>query len=174
MSRAQSRLSLITRHLDTRLPIKINTPYSAERDAARSKDIEHPPHLLPPPPKRPPNRPPSSPPVPSNQRKMSSSTQAAHPTLLIPGPIEFDDAVLEAMSHYRYVHISRKKLPTSMPLYSSLLPFSIALVTNISSVKAMSRPPSFQSSAPPSPSSVNSSRRPTRLPNRLWSRVQAR
>ena len=31
------------------------------------------------------------------------SSQATHPTLLIPGPIEFDDAVLQSMSHYRYV-----------------------------------------------------------------------
>lgn len=30
--------------------------------------------------------------------KMSS--QAAHSTLLIPGPIEFDDAVLQSMGHY--------------------------------------------------------------------------
>ncbi|EHL03451.1 putative Alanine--glyoxylate aminotransferase 1 [Glarea lozoyensis 74030] len=28
------------------------------------------------------------------------STQPEHPTLLIPGPIEFDDAVLQSMSHY--------------------------------------------------------------------------
>ncbi|QSZ32985.1 hypothetical protein DSL72_002569 [Monilinia vaccinii-corymbosi] len=28
------------------------------------------------------------------------SNQPAHPTLLIPGPIEFDDAVLQSMSHY--------------------------------------------------------------------------
>lgn len=28
------------------------------------------------------------------------STQPSHPTLLIPGPIEFDDAVLQSMSHY--------------------------------------------------------------------------
>ena len=28
------------------------------------------------------------------------STQAPHPTLLIPGPIEFDDAVLHSMGHY--------------------------------------------------------------------------
>jgi alanine-glyoxylate transaminase/serine-glyoxylate transaminase/serine-pyruvate transaminase len=32
-------------------------------------------------------------------KKMSN--QKAHPALLIPGPIEFDDAVLESMSHYR-------------------------------------------------------------------------
>lgn len=30
------------------------------------------------------------------------SSQPEHPTLLIPGPIEFDDAVLNSMSHYRY------------------------------------------------------------------------
>jgi alanine-glyoxylate transaminase/serine-glyoxylate transaminase/serine-pyruvate transaminase len=28
------------------------------------------------------------------------SAQAPHNTLLIPGPIEFDDAVLQSMSHY--------------------------------------------------------------------------
>jgi alanine-glyoxylate transaminase/serine-glyoxylate transaminase/serine-pyruvate transaminase len=31
------------------------------------------------------------------------SSQPEHPTLLIPGPIEFDDAVLHSMSHYRFV-----------------------------------------------------------------------
>lgn len=38
------------------------------------------------------------------QRRLSStmSSQPEHPTLLIPGPIEFDDAVLQSMSHYRY------------------------------------------------------------------------
>jgi alanine-glyoxylate transaminase/serine-glyoxylate transaminase/serine-pyruvate transaminase len=30
------------------------------------------------------------------------SSQPNHPALLIPGPIEFDDAVLQSMSHYRY------------------------------------------------------------------------
>lgn len=30
-------------------------------------------------------------------------TQAAHPTILIPGPVEFDDAVLQAMAHPRLV-----------------------------------------------------------------------
>lgn len=32
-----------------------------------------------------------------------TDVQPEHPTLLIPGPIEFDDAVLESMSHYRQV-----------------------------------------------------------------------
>ncbi|EKG21872.1 Aminotransferase class V/Cysteine desulfurase [Macrophomina phaseolina MS6] len=33
------------------------------------------------------------------------SSQAPHSTLLIPGPIEFDDAVLQAMSHYSESHV---------------------------------------------------------------------
>ncbi|TKA64453.1 hypothetical protein B0A49_07231 [Cryomyces minteri] len=33
------------------------------------------------------------------------STQAPHPALLIPGPIEFDDQVLQAMSHYSESHV---------------------------------------------------------------------
>ncbi|KAL4905745.1 hypothetical protein BDW74DRAFT_151939 [Aspergillus multicolor] len=34
------------------------------------------------------------------------SSQPAHPTLLIPGPIEFDDAVLQSMSHYAESHVA--------------------------------------------------------------------
>jgi len=33
------------------------------------------------------------------------SNQAPHPALLIPGPIEFDDQVLQAMSHYSESHV---------------------------------------------------------------------
>ncbi|KJZ80230.1 hypothetical protein HIM_00080 [Hirsutella minnesotensis 3608] len=33
------------------------------------------------------------------------SSQPSHPTLLIPGPIEFDDAVLHSMSHYSESHV---------------------------------------------------------------------
>ncbi|KAI1438659.1 alanine--glyoxylate aminotransferase [Xylaria sp. CBS 124048] len=39
----------------------------------------------------------------SSVSKMSS--QPSHPTLLIPGPIEFDDAVLQSMSHYSESHV---------------------------------------------------------------------
>ncbi|KAI1210394.1 alanine--glyoxylate aminotransferase [Annulohypoxylon truncatum] len=39
----------------------------------------------------------------SSPTKMSS--QPEHPTLLIPGPIEFDDAVLQSMSHYSESHV---------------------------------------------------------------------
>jgi len=34
------------------------------------------------------------------------SSQPPHPALLIPGPIEFDDAVLQSMSHYSESHVS--------------------------------------------------------------------
>ncbi|KAI4167916.1 MAG: hypothetical protein LQ343_006786 [Gyalolechia ehrenbergii] len=34
------------------------------------------------------------------------SSQPDHPTLLIPGPIEFDDEVLQSMSHYSQSHVS--------------------------------------------------------------------
>ncbi|KAL5358372.1 pyridoxal phosphate-dependent transferase [Aspergillus floccosus] len=34
------------------------------------------------------------------------SAQAPHPTLLIPGPIEFDDAVLQSMAHYAESHVA--------------------------------------------------------------------
>ncbi|PHH76884.1 hypothetical protein CDD80_1144 [Ophiocordyceps camponoti-rufipedis] len=33
------------------------------------------------------------------------SSQSAHPTLLIPGPVEFDDGVLQSMSHYSESHV---------------------------------------------------------------------
>jgi alanine-glyoxylate transaminase/serine-glyoxylate transaminase/serine-pyruvate transaminase len=75
-----SRLSVISRHLDPRPPIPINTPYSIERiprnESTQARSFS------------------------SDKPKMSS--QPHHPTLLIPGPIEFDDAVLQSMSHYTY------------------------------------------------------------------------
>ncbi|KAJ4142677.1 hypothetical protein NW754_010118 [Fusarium falciforme] len=50
--------------------------------------------------------------VPSStqNRRLSTSTatmssQPPHATLLIPGPIEFDDAVLQSMSHYSESHV---------------------------------------------------------------------
>lgn len=40
--------------------------------------------------------------APAQRRHLAAmSTQASHPALLIPGPIEFDDAVLQSMSHFR-------------------------------------------------------------------------
>jgi hypothetical protein len=78
-----ARLSLISRHLDPRPSIPFNTPYSIERifsnPSTHSRLFS------------------------SDTPKMSS--QPNHPTLLIPGPIEFDDAVLQSMSHYRYENL---------------------------------------------------------------------
>lgn len=64
-----------------------------------------------------------------NQSKMSN--QPAHPTLLIPGPIEFDDAVLQSMSHHRYVFT----LSPSEKLENRLLTYP-------PTVRVMSAPPS--------------------------------
>ncbi|KAL5628308.1 hypothetical protein BROUX41_003056 [Berkeleyomyces rouxiae] len=41
-----------------------------------------------------------------NTRIATMSAQPPHPTLLIPGPIEFDDAVLNSMSHYSQSHVA--------------------------------------------------------------------
>lgn len=83
------RLSLISRHLDQRLPLpELNTPFSTERNSFPPDDIEY----------KPIDR--SVPPSPSKEPEPTMSTQAPHNTLLIPGPIEFDDAVLQSMSHY--------------------------------------------------------------------------
>jgi len=53
---------------------------------------------------------PAQAPVSSQARRLSTSTatmssQPEHATLLIPGPIEFDDEVLKSMGHYRYVRV---------------------------------------------------------------------
>jgi alanine-glyoxylate transaminase/serine-glyoxylate transaminase/serine-pyruvate transaminase len=65
-----------------RIPPKKFEAFKKEAKKEPKKDVEEVKKLAPEPPK-----------------KMSS--QAPHPALLIPGPIEFDDAVLSSMSHYR-------------------------------------------------------------------------
>lgn len=40
-----------------------------------------------------------------SQKDSSLTKQPEHPALLIPGPVEFDDVVLEAMSHYSQSHV---------------------------------------------------------------------
>jgi len=83
-SKPSSRLSLISRHLVDQQPL--NTPYSTER-LPSTIDTS----LLPRIPAR------------------TMSSQPEHPTLLIPGPIEFDDAVLHSMSHYRFVTYAHQR-----------------------------------------------------------------
>lgn len=85
------RLSLISRHLAPVYPI--NTPFAVERipDTINTSLLSK-----------------------TQTRKLSTATipttkmsqQAPHATLLIPGPIEFDDAVLQSMSHFSESHVS--------------------------------------------------------------------
>ena len=86
----RARLSLISRHLEQRPLLEINTPFSTERQAGTQDDLEYSPI----------NRNLLKPPLPED-RKVNMSGQAEHPALLIPGPIEFDDGVLLSMGHFR-------------------------------------------------------------------------
>ena len=95
---ANSRLNLFSKHLDSKPYLELNTPFSTERDGhledAQGNRIQRnkPQELKKPEPEQLPKK--------EEPRKMASS-QAPHPALMIPGPIEFDDAVLNAMSFYR-------------------------------------------------------------------------
>ena len=86
--RPRSRLSLISRHLDHRPLLPINTPFSTERQASEADDILY----------TAPQR--ETPKSQEKAKRVKMSHQAEHPALLIPGPIEFDDAVLDSMSHF--------------------------------------------------------------------------
>jgi alanine-glyoxylate transaminase/serine-glyoxylate transaminase/serine-pyruvate transaminase len=93
------RLTQITKHLDSKPFLELNTPFSTERSSRfedeRGNTIKR---HTPPATKA---EQPVQKQVPAAPKKMSQ--QKPHPALLIPGPIEFDDAVLESMSHYRYI-----------------------------------------------------------------------
>lgn len=93
-----ARLSLISRHLENRPLLEINTPFSTERQSTGQDDIDYTPlkRDLPKP----------------EQKERKMSNQAEHPTVLIPGPIEFADAVLESMSHSRSA--TRHALPIAL------------------------------------------------------------
>ena len=88
----RARLSLISRHLENRPVLEINTPFSTERQSTGPDDVDYTPI------KRDPPKP-----APPEQKEHKMPNQPDHPTLLIPGPIEFDDAVLDSMGHYRCV-----------------------------------------------------------------------
>jgi alanine-glyoxylate transaminase/serine-glyoxylate transaminase/serine-pyruvate transaminase len=94
---ASSRIDQIAKHLDSKPFLELNTPFSTER-SSRFEDERG--NI-----KRP--KPQEKKPEPPIQQKAAPkppkmSNQKPHPALLIPGPIEFDDAVLDSMSHYRY------------------------------------------------------------------------
>ena len=88
----RTRLSLISRHLDQRPQLEINTPFSTERLSKESDDLEY----------TPVNRVPQG--SDPSEEKLKMPNQAEHPALLIPGPIEFDDEVLQSMGHFRFVY----------------------------------------------------------------------
>lgn len=98
-ARARPRLSLLQRHLDPSL-FELNTPFSIERASQQEIDVDY---------IRSPFRQQirdfsTTAPIQKEKvkdKQANMSTQPEHPALMIPGPIEFDDAVLQAMSHYR-------------------------------------------------------------------------
>lgn len=109
-SRASSRLNLFSAHISKPF-LELNTPFSTERSAhleddqgkiirkkkEELKDIDKDPKKevqL------------EAPGAKENKTPTKMSAQPPHATLLIPGPIEFDDAVLQSMSHYRYIPYS--------------------------------------------------------------------
>jgi len=97
--RARARPSLVETHFDPS-PLELNTQFSIERTSQQEIDIGY-------------VRSPFRPQIrdfstaariqkeKSKERLTNMSTQQEHPALMIPGPIEFDDAVLQAMSFYR-------------------------------------------------------------------------
>ncbi|KAK3673760.1 hypothetical protein LTR78_006313 [Recurvomyces mirabilis] len=111
----RDRLSLISRHLNTNAHVPLNTPFSIERDSSPNDDLDWTPIQKA-----------TQNPLQQQQTRSFSETrevslgeegkrdkpaaikmsnQAPHPALLIPGPIEFDDEVLQAMSHYSESHV---------------------------------------------------------------------
>lgn len=84
-----SRLSLISRHFHTTPQLELSTPYSTERSSLVETDLDQPPA--------------SKQSIADTKRpSIKMSSQPPHPAVLIPGPIEYDDEVLQSMSHFRY------------------------------------------------------------------------
>jgi hypothetical protein len=106
-SSSQSRLNLISKHLDTsshHSALELNTPFPQQAHSTLSSNDN------------------STAAAADTTSNMSS--QPSHPALLIPGPIEFDDEVLQSMSHFRCVAFFSS---TALLLGSFLsLPFFLA------------------------------------------------
>ncbi|KAF2642267.1 purine catabolism protein pucG [Massarina eburnea CBS 473.64] len=123
-SRPTARLEQFSRHLEPKPFLELNTPFSTERSA---RFVDEQGNVI-----RPKKQPAPQKIVeetkpqkvasdlkphkifediknlsetPERPRKMSS--QPEHPALLIPGPIEFDDAVLQAMGHFSESHVGQ-------------------------------------------------------------------
>jgi alanine-glyoxylate transaminase / serine-glyoxylate transaminase / serine-pyruvate transaminase len=106
-SRAASRLGLFSRHLEPKPFLELNTPFSTERSARLVDDRGN---IIKP--RKPPESKPTAKQAIEAEVPAKMSSQAPHPALLIPGPIEFDDEVLQSMSHYRYASMLLQVLTT--------------------------------------------------------------
>lgn len=58
------------------------------------------------------------------------SSQEDHPTVLIPGPVEFDDAVLQAMAHPRLVPKTHGMSSTTNGVFADGIPLVRAMSEN--------------------------------------------
>ncbi|ORY64410.1 alanine-glyoxylate aminotransferase [Pseudomassariella vexata] len=74
-----SRLSLISRHIGSQ-PHQLSANYAQSFSQIQNRRL-------------------------STSQSINMSSQPEHPALLIPGPIEFDDAVLQSMSHFSESHV---------------------------------------------------------------------
>lgn len=96
-------LSRISRHLEQRPLIALNTPFSIER----SSIIDDTPAILR-----------TSRSFHTIQQKkdketpVNMSSQPEHPAVMIPGPVEFDDQVLQSMSHFSQSHVGQPFVET--------------------------------------------------------------
>jgi hypothetical protein len=113
-SRPRARLDQISKHLDSKPFLELNTPFSTERSARPEDDRGNIRRAQKPPSQEKKIEQQVKKAIPEPPKKMSNQPQ--HPALLIPGPIEFDDEVLNSMSHFRY---------------DSLLPKCAALLTHL-------------------------------------------
>ena len=93
---ANTRLSQLTRHLSHSPTYEINTPFSTERISVAEDRLDD---LLPYNTRQ----------IHQAQPKITStmSAQDPHPAVMIPGPIEYDDAVLKSMSHFSQSHVGQ-------------------------------------------------------------------
>lgn len=96
-STTPQRLSLLSRHLNPSVDVQLTTPYSTERKLIGEEDLARRFSL-------------QTDQISNRSRATMTSKQAQHPTVLIPGPVEFDDAVLESMSHFSYVALGRNDI----------------------------------------------------------------
>ena len=95
-SQAASRLSQISRHFNPDSSLPLNTPYSNARYYVTEEEFDG--QLR----GKQYNTTPRRDNTATTQRQQPAmSKQEPHPTVLIPGPVEFDDEVLKSMSHYR-------------------------------------------------------------------------